>query len=124
MHDISQVEAGETRLQGDQRYNALRNLDDQSDASTEVGDWDVEVDEKSQRVTRGIFWRKLSGYRWLLDTSLLLVVIGLLLEKRWGYDHVYEYEFAGDLTGFAPRCRGIQKAAKGPADMFQSRSKL
>jgi hypothetical protein len=52
----------------------------------------------------------LGKYRWLLDTSLLLVIIGLLVERMWRQDHGHRYEFAGDITGFALRCRHTQKA--------------
>ncbi|KAK0714540.1 hypothetical protein B0H67DRAFT_644390 [Lasiosphaeris hirsuta] len=38
---------------------------------------------------------------WVLDTVLLLVILGLLLERR-GRDGG-RWEFAGDLSGFAPR---------------------
>ena len=112
MRDVSQVEIGETRMQGDQRYDALRNLDNQSDSSTEVGDWDTESDEKSRRPRSRTFWETLKRYRWLLDTSLLLVVVGLLLEKRQRHSHGHQYEFAGDITGFALKCRSAQEAAR------------
>jgi uncharacterized OsmC-like protein len=41
MHDVSHVEIGESKMKNDQRYNALRNLDNESDSSTEVGGWDL-----------------------------------------------------------------------------------
>ena len=112
MHDVSQIEIGETRMQNDQRYNALRNLDDQSDSSTEVGDWEAEGDEKSRQIRRRTFWGRLKRYRWLLDTSLLLVIVGLLAEKSWRHSHGHQYEFAGDITGFAPECKSAQEAAR------------
>lgn len=59
---------------------------------------------RTRRICAGLaFWR------WILDTALLLVILGLLLERRWhgweGKDGNDTYELAGDLTGFAPRCR-------------------
>lgn len=114
MHDISHVEVDNATRSADQRYNALRNLDDHSDASTEVGDdWDAEGAEKPWRIQRRSRWKRVQGYSWLANTILLLVVIGLLVEKRWKHEHSHQYEFAGDLTGFAPRCRGICSSYKG-----------
>ncbi|KZM26970.1 uncharacterized protein EKO05_0004751 [Ascochyta rabiei] len=104
IHDVSRIELGvETKIKNDQRYNALRDLDDLSDSSTEAGEWEVEDGMKLQRSGKRRFWRVLSHYRWLLDTTLLLVIVGLLAEKRWRRDHSYQYEFAGDITGFAPK---------------------
>jgi len=48
--------------------------------------------------------RRASALRLALDTVLLLVILGLLVERR-GYSRCGEHEFAGDITGFAPRCR-------------------
>jgi hypothetical protein len=102
-HDLAQVEAGGmTTMKDDHRYNALRNIDNQSDASTEVGDWDTEGETRLRRRT---IWKRVRGWHWVLDTGLLLVIIGLLVEKRWRhYDHrkSYAHELAGDITGFAP----------------------
>ncbi|KAH6616874.1 hypothetical protein C7974DRAFT_436777 [Boeremia exigua] len=90
-------------MQNDQRYNALRNLDNHSDASTEVGDWDIEDSRNTRRAGTMAFWGRLRPYRWLLDTSLLLVIVGLLAEKRWRHGRGHQYEFTGDITGFAPK---------------------
>jgi hypothetical protein len=106
MHDISQIGIRvETKMKDDQRYNALRNLDNQSDSSTEVGDWEAEVGIEPQRMRSQAIWQRLKRYRWMLDTTLLLIVVGLLIEKRWRHRQGHQYEFAGDITGFAPECR-------------------
>jgi hypothetical protein len=47
MFDVSQIGSGDTNMKGDQRYKSLHILDDESDSSTEVGNWDIESDEKS-----------------------------------------------------------------------------
>jgi hypothetical protein len=112
MHDISNVEIGETKMRDDQRYNTLRNLDEQSDTSTEVGDWEAESDMKPRQSKRGTFWRGVKHYRWLLDTTLLLIIVGLLAEKRWRHGQSHQYEFAGDITGFAPRCKNRQEVIR------------
>lgn len=85
-----------------QRYDALRNADDHSDSSTEVDDWDTEDAVRSRRIRKTI-WERVKGCRWMIDTALLLVIVGLLGEKRW-HRHVksHQYELAGDITGFAP----------------------
>jgi len=109
MHDVSQIEIGvEAKMKNDQRYNALRNVDEQSDTSTEVGEWEPEGDVKPQRSGRRTIWRSFSRYRWLLDTALLLVIVGLLAENKWFHDRGHRYEFAGDVTGFAPTCKSTQ----------------
>ncbi|KAF2633568.1 hypothetical protein BU25DRAFT_427067 [Macroventuria anomochaeta] len=89
-------------MKNDQRYNALRNLDDQSDSSTEVGDWEAEGNTEPRQTKMRALWSRLKRSRWLLDTALLLVIVGLLVEKRWKHNQGHQYEFAGDITGFAP----------------------
>ncbi|KAF1947999.1 hypothetical protein EJ02DRAFT_332806 [Clathrospora elynae] len=89
-------------MKTDSRYDALRNIDDHSDSSTEVGDWDTE-DAVTPRRKRKSVWKRVKGYRWVLDTALLLVIVGLLAEKRWKHQKKNpQYELAGDITGFAP----------------------
>ncbi|KAH7078047.1 hypothetical protein BKA63DRAFT_564594 [Paraphoma chrysanthemicola] len=92
-------------MKDEQQYNVLHDVDSQSDgdSNTEVEDWDTEGHMKPAR--RKTIWRKLKASRWLVDTGLLLVIFGLLAEKRWKHSphsHSYEYELAGDVSGFAP----------------------
>ncbi|KAK1996488.1 hypothetical protein LX36DRAFT_112170 [Colletotrichum falcatum] len=51
---------------------------------------------------RGLFWR----WRWLVDTLMLVIIVGLLLERRAGLQTTTprdkRFETVGDLTGFAP----------------------
>lgn len=105
LYDVSHVDIGESKMKNDQRYNALRNLDTESDSSTDIGHWDAEDLERSRQRKRRSIWHRLKPYRWMLDTGLLLVIVGLLAEKRLGHNHEHHFEFAGDITGFAPRCR-------------------
>jgi hypothetical protein len=86
-----------------QQYDALRNVVDDCDSSTEVGDdWDVE-NAVQPRPRRQTVWMWVRRYRWMVDTTLLLVIVGLLAEKRWqGREKSHLYELAGDITGFAP----------------------
>jgi hypothetical protein len=46
-------------------------------------------------------WMALMSIRSLLDTVLLLVILGLLLERGW--QRTAWFEIGGDITGFAPR---------------------
>lgn len=39
----------------------------------------------------------------ILNTVLLLVIVGLLVERRWHQEKIGLFEGNGDLTGFAPR---------------------
>lgn len=109
MHDVSHVEIDESKTTNDQRYNALRNLDNESDSSTEIGDWDAENLVESRQTKKRSIWSSVQRCRWLLDTGLLLVIVGLLVEKRLAHNDRHEYEFAGDITGFAPKCRHQQE---------------
>lgn len=98
-------------MKDEPRYDALQILDDGSDSSTEVDEWDPEIESKAQlrRKRKGV-WKKLAKWRWLVDTLILVelvVILGFLAEKRWA-KHVqhknHRYELTGDITGFAPRC--------------------
>jgi hypothetical protein len=103
-HDVSQLELGEdATMKDDLRYNALRNIDARSESSsTEVEDWDTEGDEKLR--TRRTIWARIKAWKWLLDTSLLLIIVGLLLDRRWKpHNKSHAFELAGDITGFAPQ---------------------
>lgn len=95
-------------MKEDHRYDALRTADNHSDSSTEVEDWEPETAVRPRRRKRNGFWSKFRRYRWVVDTALLLVIFGMLVEKRWkkymDKSSHHQYEFAGDLTGFAPRC--------------------
>lgn len=95
-----------TKMKNDPKYDALRNLDNHSESSTEVEEWDPESDVRPRRRKKG-FWAKVKAWRWVIDTALLLVIFVLLAEKRWkSHKHhkSHRYELAGDLTGFAPQC--------------------
>ena len=102
-HDVSIMAfATDDRLKRDQRYDSLHNTDDHSDSSTEIGDWEAEEAALRRRRNKTV-WKRVKGYRWIIDTALLLVIAGLLVEKRWQkHAKSHEYELAGDITGFAP----------------------
>ncbi|KAF2733050.1 hypothetical protein EJ04DRAFT_513488 [Polyplosphaeria fusca] len=88
-------------MKDDKRYTQVRTIDDESEPGTEVEDWNAgEAPSRSRR--RG-FWAKAKRYRWIVDTALLLVILGLLVEKRWTKHRSHRYEVTGDITGFAPQ---------------------
>jgi hypothetical protein len=65
-------------------------------------------------------WAAVLNFRSILDTVLLLVVLGLLLERRWQksgtHDSSHPFEGTGDITGFAPRfSQQIKKFSPDPA---------
>jgi hypothetical protein len=104
-HDVYRLDLGEaTKMKDDLRYDALRPVDDRSESSrTEVeDDWEAEGDDKPTR--RRTLWKRVKAWRWLLDTGLLLVIIGLLVEKRGRHHNKsHTFELTGDISGFAPK---------------------
>ena len=98
-------------MKDDSRYDALHDVDGGSDSSTEVDEWDLE-DREKLRSKKGV-WRKAKSWRWALDTVLIVVIFGLLVERRWkefAYRKSHKYENGGDLTGFAPPCMSTYPA--------------
>lgn len=126
-YDISTTYA-KPKMKHDHRYDTLRNLDKDTDhhhdseSSTEVEESDVEnkaQPSRRQRRRKGV-WAKVKKYRWIVDTALLLVIVGLLVEKRWSKHHNagkkqkgHRYELAGDITGFAPTCEFSKRDMMG-----------
>jgi hypothetical protein len=117
--------AAERMTKNEREYNQLHNHHLDSDTSTEVDVWYTDGDLKPFLRRRRSIWSKLERYRWLLDTVLLLIIVGLLFEKRWNYDDhkTSRYEIGGDMTGFAPTCKLTQEKTGNSADQTQSRSR-
>jgi hypothetical protein len=91
-------------MKDDLRYDALRDADTRSETSnTEVEDWDTEDAIKPRR--RRACWSRFKPWKWLLDTTLLLIILALLIERQWAHHRhslSHTFELAGDITGFAP----------------------
>lgn len=53
-------------------------------------------------------WRRLCSAMFslqgLFNTLLLMVILGLLVDRRWQKRRYGHFEGNGDITGFAPRC--------------------
>ncbi|TEA18565.1 Oxidase ustYa [Colletotrichum sidae] len=85
----------------DLRLSLLSVDDDQTWKQTHVQDG-LQAPPRSGRHKACAFFR---SWRWLLDTALLLVIVGLLIERRYSQLPTYDkrLETTGDLTGFAPQ---------------------
>ena len=54
------------------------------------------------------------SFRSILDTGLLLVILGLVIDRRRHDDDGRSMvEVAGDITGFAPRCKSTHLGEVG-----------
>ena len=98
------------------QYESVEELDkyDEARSSTEV-DESLMGDEKQwhhqqsrQQPTRrprsrvrSILWSS----RWVIDTLLLLAILGLLVRDQLRKPDVNQWDFGGDFTGVGPRCR-------------------
>lgn len=100
-------------------YSGLR-MDDQSDsrssteAETLMGDekqWhDVELNILARRTRRSRVLAALKSSRWIIDTTLLLIIVALLVRDQWKTPAVWQdpnvWQFGQDFTGVSPRCKG------------------
>jgi hypothetical protein len=57
IYDVSQIESGNLRIMGNRQYKSLRNLGNESDLSTEVGDRDIESDKSLKEKEEALFRR-------------------------------------------------------------------
>lgn len=98
------------------QYESVEELDkyDEARSSTEV-DESLMGDEKQwhrqqshqqparrpRNRVRSILWSS----RWVIDTLLLLAILGLLVRDQLRKPDVNQWDFGGDFTGVGPRCR-------------------
>lgn len=81
------------------------------DSSTEVdesllGDekqWHEDGIRLGQRPKRTRLWKRLGCVWWIVDTALLLVILGLLVRDQLRQPAVNKWDFGGDFTGVGPR---------------------
>lgn len=108
---------------GDTPYSdARREAEINDDSMTEVSvsllsdegkQWrcaDIEDGRRATRETRcARAWGVFRRWRWLVDTGMLLIIVGLLLERRGLQTPTRDkrLEPVGDLTGFAPQCEPL-----------------
>jgi hypothetical protein len=96
------------------KYESMA-LDDRDDrSSTEVEslmevekqwqDEDMRMPMRRSRASRicGV----LNSFRWLIDTTLLLIILGLVVRSEFkkGPVNPTDYDFGGDITGVGPKC--------------------
>jgi len=109
------------------KYDSLQ-ADDRSDSrsSTEIGSlisdnenekqWhDVELNGPMRRRStrrKGIL-AKIKSSRWIIDTSLLLIILALLARDQWREPAVLQdpniWQFGQDFTGVGPKCGKMTK---------------
>lgn len=106
-----------TKAKSDHRYGALRNVNDHSDSDTDVESWEDD-DGVQPRQRRRRVWRTMKRYRWVVDTTLLLIIVGMLVERRTSLQKGHRYELAGDISGFAPSCAGSCSSLKATVLTF------
>lgn len=115
------------------KYANLRHVDDRdgSRSSTEVeeslmGDekqWhDIELSRPTTRRTKcGRVVAAFRSSRWMIDTALLLIILGLLVKDQWrkpetGEKDTNPWQFGQDLTGVGPRCKATLVTLKLPVN--------
>ncbi|KAI1337243.1 hypothetical protein F5Y15DRAFT_390699 [Xylariaceae sp. FL0016] len=98
------------------KYEGLRVSDhDDSRSSTEVeeslmGDekqWqDIELNRPTRRTKTNRFIATLKSSRWIVDTSLLFIILALLVRDQWRKPADQDpniWQFGQDMTGVGPR---------------------
>ena len=97
-HDDSSITEVEESLMGDEKL-------------MQVEEFGQRYRTKSKRIA---CLSILNEARWLLDTVLLLVVIGLLLrdQSQKANPKTSEHEVGGDLTGVGPHCRELPEISR------------
>jgi hypothetical protein len=95
-------------MKEDVEYNALRDDEDESQSGTEVDEEVTYSQSRCRRRSSRSLLAKAKSHSWLINIALLLVILGLLVERRWSRSgggkkqRGHRYEFTGDITGFAP----------------------
>ena len=85
-----------------EHLSAAPASDSSSDVTVSLGDEEAawkEGYEPRSRWGASSLLEKLRPLRWLFEAGLVAVIVMLLLGRREGF------ELAGDVTGFAPRCK-------------------
>lgn len=57
------------------------------------------------RTRRNKFYSILRSCRWMIDTSLLLIILGFIVREQWRTPEVNEWQIGGDMTGVGPKCK-------------------
>jgi hypothetical protein len=84
----------------DDQEDALLGMDDEERAWSDISAGDPTVLER-RLSRRQRMWSAVASIRSLIDTVLLLVILGLVIER--GSQKPASFEVGGDITGFAPK---------------------
>jgi hypothetical protein len=64
----------------------------------------------SKSSKRNTCWSTVKSLRWMVDTILLLIIVGLLLRDKWEKPRkTSERDVGGDITGVGPSCGFLSK---------------
>ncbi len=89
----------------DDQAESLLSSDDEERAWSDISAGDPTILQR--RVSRRQrIWSALTSIRSLIDTILLLVILGLVLKRGSPKQPGLEVELGGDITGFAPKSKG------------------
>lgn len=78
-------------------------FEDEEKAWSDITAGDPAITERRASRRRQI-WSTVRSLRSLVDTILLFVILGLLLDREW--QKPSWFEVGGDITGFAPKSKG------------------
>lgn len=108
-------------------YEDSDHINDESLSHTEVdesllGDdkqiWhDKDLQRSKSRRSR--FFALLKSCRWMIDTSLLLVILGFLVRDQWRSKPTTQWQIGGDLTGVGPECESQPRSLRCLTGMEQ-----
>ncbi|KAK9772046.1 hypothetical protein AB5N19_11667 [Seiridium cardinale] len=93
------------------KYENMPLDDGDSRSSTEVESlmdeakqWhDVDLSRPMRRSRAGRICEFMSSWRWLIDTTLLLIILGFVVRTYYSKTAVKPYDFGGDITGWSPK---------------------
>lgn len=93
-------------------------LDDRDDGSSteveslmeETKQWhDVDLQRLERRSRASRFCAAANSWRWLIDTTLLLVILGFVTRSYYNEPVVKPYDLLGDMTGVGPKCKSARQ---------------
>jgi hypothetical protein len=85
------------------RAEPFLGYEDEERAWSDITARDPEMANR-RMARRQRIWAAVMSIRSLVDTVLLVVILGLLLEREW--QRPSWYEVGGDITWFAPKSKG------------------
>ncbi len=102
LHAHADVEDGKKCHAKKDQTESLLGMDDEERAWSDITAEDREMADRLLNRRQRI-WSALTSIRSLLDTVLLLVILGLVLDR--GSQKQSWFDVGGDITGFAPKSK-------------------